>query len=605
MTLPRNSAAASSEHPSIVKPPTVTWPDTIGPTPGHLRNLRCPNCDSANDKSLVLGIVVQLPDNPPKELTLVRCPDCTCCFYDSQVPPDYAEPGLNNRGRVPFYVQQGAGVSLITKPLAQVQKPVGSSYMEVGCGFGFGLDFALRTRGWQGIGIDPAPLAELGRDALNLPIELRYLRDDDEARGTMDVVMGSEVIEHVTSPRAFLRTVCAMLKPDGVLILTTPNAEDILPATPPGILVPLLSPSLHLVIQNPTSMRRLLTEVGFTHVKVEIDSHSLVAFASKTPLAIETDHNRLRQVYRRYLLDRSRDVAPDSDIFIGFAGRAFFECVNDADFGGAQEAWDRLLPVCRVRYGFDLNDMVALPAATVTCGLEEMARLMPINLSLLLYGSAIRQLNSGVPRRQLEQRFALAAAAANVLRRALGELAMEDGLTEDIGWTSSAEVLLCAADAGDRNIVARIRELPPSPSVGEGRRRAIIERALTGLVNAGHYALGRALAAAEGLWIDPDVRIPESDSSHDLMFALGILELQKGGNPGRGRKYFHAVHKAVATRHHLFWPAVRGELQTLVNLGRRQEASTLVTDIVRTSDVAESEIPEDIRKQSEAGRSGR
>ena len=122
------------------------------------------------------------------------------------MPPDYAEPKLNDRGRVPFYVQQGAGVSLITRPLAQLRRGAGAAYMEVGCGYGFGLDFALRTKGWSGIGIDPAPLAALGRDALGLPIDLRYLRDDDEARGTMDVVTGSEVIEHVTSPRAFVRT---------------------------------------------------------------------------------------------------------------------------------------------------------------------------------------------------------------------------------------------------------------------------------------------------------------------------------------------------------------------------------------------------------------
>ena len=306
--------------------------------------MACPNCAGTAAKTLVLTVDVQLPDNPAKRLRVLHCPDCTAHFYDSQVPPDYAEPALNNRGRVPFYVQQGAGVSLITRPLAQLKRGPGASYMEVGCGYGFGLDFALNTKGWTGIGIDPAPLADLGRQALSLPIELRYLRDDDEARGTIDVVLGSEVIEHVTSPAAFVRTLKAMLKPGGVMVLTTPNGDDIDPGTPPGIIIPLLSPSLHLVIQNRRSLRALLERAGFRHVEVEIDSHSLVAFASDAPLELEHGHEPLRRALREHLERRANIVEPGSDLFVAFAGRAFYESVNDGDMEAADRAWAMLVP---------------------------------------------------------------------------------------------------------------------------------------------------------------------------------------------------------------------------------------------------------------------
>ena len=53
-------------------------------------------------KSLILTVDVQLPDNPGRTLRVAGCPECGARFYDSQVPPDYAEPGLNNRGRVPY-----------------------------------------------------------------------------------------------------------------------------------------------------------------------------------------------------------------------------------------------------------------------------------------------------------------------------------------------------------------------------------------------------------------------------------------------------------------------------------------------------------------------
>ena len=104
--------------PSTVQPPRIAWADPDAATPAALAALPCPNCGSVSAKPLVLTVDVQLPDNPTKRLHLMRCPACTCRFYDDQVAPDYAEPALNDRGRVPFYVQQGAGVSLITRPLA-------------------------------------------------------------------------------------------------------------------------------------------------------------------------------------------------------------------------------------------------------------------------------------------------------------------------------------------------------------------------------------------------------------------------------------------------------------------------------------------------------
>lgn len=569
--------------PSVVQPPTVAFHPADTPTPAEFAQMVCPNCGSAAGKTLVLTVDVQLPDNPAKRLRVLHCPTCTARFYDSQVPPDYAEPALNNRGRVPFYVQQGAGVSLITRPLAQLRKPPGTSYMEVGCGYGFGLDFALNTLGWTGIGIDPAPLADLGRAALNLPIELRYLRDDDEARGTIDVVMGSEVIEHVTSPVAFVRTLKAMLRPGGVLILTTPNGDDIDPATPPGILIPLLSPSLHLVIQNRRSLRALLEQSGFAHVHIDIDSHSLVAFASDAPLDLETDHNTLRRALRTHLAKKATAVDPASDLFIAFAGRAFYESVNDDELQEADRAWAMLVPACRARYGFTLDGLTALPPAVATCGLEDMARLMPLNLGGLLYARSIRRLAGGTPRATLEAAFLLAAEAAAAMRRALGELAMEDGQTEDIGWTAQAEALLCAAEACSPDLAARIDALPPAPNGGEARKRTIGRRAMTNLVNAGKYAEARALVQA--LRLDEDAYLqpgaPLTDPERDAMFCLAMLDIERTpdgqplGNPAVGRARLRRVRAACPPGSGLWWAALRGETQALEAIGDKRAVAEL------------------------------
>ena len=549
--------------------------DWAGDTPEDLAAMTCPNCGSGARKRRVVGIDLQLPGDHSRRLQVLHCPACSCRFYDDQRSADYDEPNITDRGRVPFYVQQGAGLSLIVRPLAQLRRSGPCAYMEVGCGYGFGLDYAVNTRGWQGVGVDPGPLAREGRAALGLPIELRYLRDDDEAAGTMDAITGAEVIEHVGRPSTFVRTLRTMLRPAGVLILTTPNGDDIRPETPRGVIVPLLSPTTHLVIQNPASLTWLLRDAGFQHVHVEIDGHSAVAFASDSPLDLERDPDRLRAEYRRHLQRRAEASAPSSDPMLGFAGRAFQEAMNDGDMAAADRAWALLRPSCQARFGFDLDAIDALPAAASHCGLEEMSRLLPLNLAGLLYASSIRRLFAGAARPQLEARFALAAQTAHVMRRALGALAMEDGQTEDIGWTAQAEALLCAAEAARPDLTARVMTLPPAPNGGETRRRGFVQRVLTTLVNAGHYRLAGDVVRAAGLhreqFAEPIAR-PRTDAERDALYSLAVLALNLPDEPGFLGGAPLARQRFVRVRDHLrpedgLWAAsVRGEAEAALAL---------------------------------------
>lgn len=434
-----------------------------------------------------------------------------------------------NRSQVPFYVQQGAGVSLITRPLAQVQAPPGSAYMEVGCGYGFGPDYAIRTKGWDGRGIDPAALSALGQDALKLPTELHYLRDNDEARDSMDVVMGSEEIEHVPSPAAFIRTLRATLKPGGMLIPTTPNGDDITLASPPGIIVPLLSPSLHLVIQTPQSLHRLLLEAGFVEAFIKVDSHSLVAFASDGKLALNQEPQPLQTALRQHLLSRAQALDPSTDLSLGFAGRALQEAVNDQDLATADAAWDLLVPVCWARFQLDLDSMTALPTALHECGLEEMALLVPLNLGGILYSGAIRLMPQGTARVALEPMFGLAAAA---MRRALGALAMEDGQTEEIEWTARAEEALCAAAGNASGSVERLPFLPLPPSGGPARLLMLHQRAIGEWTNAGHDDDAQNFLILTNLdkatFADPNATGALSDIERDALFAMTRLNLYSG-----------------------------------------------------------------------------
>ncbi len=569
--------------------PYVLWADEYDPPVTR----PCPNCGSTAPKPPLLTVRFTSPEQPMRFARVLHCPDCTCHFYELQKLPEYAEDAMVRRGRVPFYLQQGAGISLITTLLARTGRPPGSRLLDVGCGFGFGLDFATRTLQWRAQGIDPARIAALGREMLGVAIEPRYLGDDEpELKAACDVVLASEVIEHVASPIAFARTLRNVLRPGGILILTTPDAADLQPQTAAGALVGLLAPGWHLVFQNRASMEALLRRVGFSDVIIEKDGNSLVAYASDRPFRLETDRNAPRAAYVDYLTGRMGDFPSDHDLLLGFAGRALQEASNDNDAETAERSYQTLREACQGRFGIDLDSIVEIPDEAATCSLERLAELMPLSLGCLLYADAMRRLARGEPRPQLEQRLLCAADAADAVRRAVGELAQEDALSEEIAWVARAEAALCVAAAGGPDTIARVLALPPFPGADEQHLRPLPERALVALVNAGHHALGAELADATGLqaaaWTNPanDADPSElSDIRRDALFCLAVLDLRAPDADAcsravrrvrAGAATVSAASGRIAGLRGLFWAATQGEMQALERLGFADQVPALL-----------------------------
>ena len=573
----------------------LRWMGEAAPRPRWTRRA-CPNCGATKALGpVLLEIEARRPERLARHYQLARCSHCGAYAFNLARPPRYEKRRLSKQGTIVLYVQQGAGVWPICRALAPVALPPGSQFLDVGCGYGFSLDYAIHARGWQGRGVDPARLAEAGREQLGLPIELVYLKPDDPACGQMDVVLGSEVLEHLPSPLVFVRMLRAMLRRGGVLVLTTPNGDHILPETSPGALVSLLSPGLHLVIQTPASLRALLERAGFAQVRVEVIGHGLVAYASDEPLALGEDWVAMQAEFRAYLARRSELCPAASDVQIGFAGRAIQEAVAAGTFGDAERPWALLRDAMRERFGLDLDALESLPEGTENASLDALAALMPLNLCGLLYADAMRRLAAGEKRPGLERRLLLAQEAANALRRAVSQLAMEDGQAEDLGWVADAEALLCAAVAGNGEVPARLARLPPAPTDGAARRFAMARRVLVELVNAGHYDLATTVATQEGLW---DAALtaagPLDDSERDARFCLAVLDVCGAvpGNPARARPCFARVRMAAAPADGLWWAALRGELQALDQLGRPEEARGVAAAAL--GDVPGEPVPADI-----------
>lgn len=102
--------------------------------------------------------------------------------------------------------------------------------LEVGSGFGY-LTYALNKAGHTCQGIDVSERAvTAARRAFG---DYYSVSSGDRAAGLkamsggggFDVIVATEVIEHVVDPREFLATAAHALAPDGRIILTTPNKD--------------------------------------------------------------------------------------------------------------------------------------------------------------------------------------------------------------------------------------------------------------------------------------------------------------------------------------------------------------------------------------------
>jgi 2-polyprenyl-3-methyl-5-hydroxy-6-metoxy-1,4-benzoquinol methylase len=102
--------------------------------------------------------------------------------------------------------------------------PPGGRALDLGCGSG-ALAERLQNAGFRVTAADLTNYFELGSEFVQLD-----LNDPNFDRGLapgFDLIVSVEVIEHLESPFAFLRSIARLLNPNGVAILTTPNVENV------------------------------------------------------------------------------------------------------------------------------------------------------------------------------------------------------------------------------------------------------------------------------------------------------------------------------------------------------------------------------------------
>lgn len=135
--------------------------------------------------------------------------------------------------------------------------------LEIGCAFGLFLDQA-RRRGWTVRGTEKSAHAggwarrELGLDVDTAPDALANV-----ASGSQDLVVLWDVIEHLRHPLDVVTEARRVLRPGGILALTTGDVGS-LGARLYGRRWFLIAPPHHLFYFERRSMTRLLDKAGFS-----------------------------------------------------------------------------------------------------------------------------------------------------------------------------------------------------------------------------------------------------------------------------------------------------------------------------------------------------
>jgi 2-polyprenyl-3-methyl-5-hydroxy-6-metoxy-1,4-benzoquinol methylase len=165
------------------------------------------------------------------------------------------------------------------RPVAEllVDIPPNALVVDIGCGNGSFLSL-LQDRGWHLYGSDYSSSGiEIARaNYPNIKFSLANAESMPEElasrAGQFDLVLNTEVIEHVYNPRGLLKTCHSLLKPNGTLVLTTPYhgyfKNLLLAAT--GKLdrhFTVLWDHGHIKFWSHKTMLEVLTEIGFVNIK--------------------------------------------------------------------------------------------------------------------------------------------------------------------------------------------------------------------------------------------------------------------------------------------------------------------------------------------------
>lgn len=267
----------------------VRWLDAARPTTAP-----CALCGNTRGNAVVLQALHWVPAHG--YLDLATCGACASAFYpDRDAHVEYPEDAsqLQNpefRLLLHHYLELVSGLEWKIPLLERMPFERFGSVLELGCNMGVALEYCRTAWGADVLGLEPSAYGAGGAELLELPIVQKRLEDADEARGrTFDLAFATEVLEHVDDPHALLADLRARLSPGGMLMITTPRAENVTRDAQPGDLYATLSAGSHRFVPSRAALDRLLERAGFPFRHFVVTGNSQVFYAAPRAFGIRRD----------------------------------------------------------------------------------------------------------------------------------------------------------------------------------------------------------------------------------------------------------------------------------------------------------------------------
>jgi SAM-dependent methyltransferase len=261
-------------------------------SPAHSK--RCPLCE-ANVSIIADGFPGYKEGHKYK---ILECEYCDLQFAAPNIIPSGLYDSIyDNADKLPGYDRYCHYLKLVQsagKPLDELASQEAAYWfirfelsklspavriLEIGSGLGY-LAYAIHAAGYSITAID------ISKDAISKARSTfgdLYLHKDltelaEEQPCSFDVVIMTEVLEHVADPKGFLGAAASMLKKNGQIMLTTPNKSDF----PLCACWDTENPPVHLWWFSETAIRRL-AQIGNLSIRIADFASMYVGSQRKSP----------------------------------------------------------------------------------------------------------------------------------------------------------------------------------------------------------------------------------------------------------------------------------------------------------------------------------
>jgi SAM-dependent methyltransferase len=286
--------------------------------------------------------------------TLFQCTNCQSYFYDNvDCSVSYTGLGVSDALWID-YVQSGAGISSMLAPIFAANRPYTDSLLDIGCGFGFVVDF-WSTMGGKSLGLEPSSYGLLGKKVLGANIKSITSNSYQRSKSSQkfDIVYSSEVIEHTNDPKRFIKSLADAVDDNGIIIITTPSCSVMSEKRSLPDIIAALSPGFHYGILSTQAIRGMFEDLSLKATIKTVGNQTIV-WASRNAEPIVNLANFSWKDYLSYLDKLTYNS--EYHLATGATARLFKDALNTNHNDIASAAYEKLKYKAKKVYNLDIEN---------------------------------------------------------------------------------------------------------------------------------------------------------------------------------------------------------------------------------------------------------